>query len=200
MENGLITRITDWLRASPAELGVVALLGALVVGGAAFAYVRSAEPPPAPVRVHSHEASPSPEAKLLVHVSGHVTSPGVYELDPGGRVKDAVAAAGGALEGADLNALNLAAPIGDGEKVVVPAPGAQGAGTSDAGAELASGKVNLNTATKEQLEELPSVGPVLAQRIIDHRTKKRFTSTRQLMDVEGFGQKKYDSLKDKITV
>jgi competence protein ComEA len=141
---------------------------------------------------------------MVVHVAGRVRNPGVYELAEGSRVTDAIAAAGGPLEGADGNALNLAAPISDGQKITLTKPG-EASPPDDAGGgafgAAPGGKINLNTATQAQLEELPSVGPVIAQRIIAYRlTKGRFTSVRQLMEVSGVGPKKFESMKDLATV
>lgn len=177
----------------------MALVGAAVVAGSVFVYVRSSEPP-APVieSVPAAEASVAPE-KLVVHVAGEVAAPGIYELPVGSRVADAIAAAGGAGAAADLDALNLAATLSDGEKVFVSKKGE--APPSSGAAEAPTGKVNLNTATISQLESLPGVGPVIAQRIIDYRQRKgRFTSIRQLLEVEGIGSKKYGALKDHVTV
>lgn len=198
---GLFARIADAARASPGELGLAALLGALVVGGAAFVYAQTSAPLPPPPIEHVAATEPAP-APLLVHVSGMVASPGVYELRDGSRVKDAIDAAGGAVEGGDLDALNLAALLSDGLKIYVPKKGEAPSGSSEgSGVEDPSGKVNLNSATKSQLEELPGIGPVLAERIIAYRQKKgRFTSVRQLLEVEGIGPKKYESLKDLVSV
>jgi competence protein ComEA len=206
-EAGVFQRISDAARASRSELLLVVLLGVAIVGTGLVVILRSTDPPAPPLeRVAARpeaSASPSPAKQVVVHVSGQVNKPGVYELPEGSRVQDAVAAAGGPLAESDANALNLAAIIADGQKVTVPKPGeavAADAGTAaDPGAP--PGKVNLNLATPAQLEELPGVGPVLAERIVGHRqTKGRFTSPRQLMEVSGFGPKKYEALKDQITV
>jgi len=132
-----------------------------------------------------------------------VITPGVYQLTDGSRIKDAIAAAGGAAAGADVTVLNLAAVVADGQKIVVPRPGQSVAALdgSGLGSTGPPAKVNLNTATVEQLDKLPSIGPVLAQRILAFRQQKgRFTAARQLQDVEGVGQKKYDQLKDLVTI
>jgi competence protein ComEA len=205
-EAGVFQRISDAARASRSELLLVVLLGLGIVGTGALVILRSSDPPAPPIeRVAAAQpeasASPSPAKQVMVHVSGQVTTPGVYALPQGSRVQDAVAAAGGPLSESDANALNLAAVVADGQKVTVPKPGE--AVPADAGGEAGTpgGKVNLNLATPAQLEELPGVGPVLAERIISHRqTKGRFTSPRQLMEVSGFGPKKYEALKDQITV
>lgn len=205
-EAGIFQRISDAARASRSELLLVVLLGIAIVGTGAVVVLRSSDPPAQPVErvVTRPEASPSPSPakQVVVHVSGQVNKPGVYELPDGSRVQDAVTAAGGALAESDANALNLAAVVADGQKVTVPKPGEAVAVDpgSPAEAGVPAGKVNLNLATPAQLEELPGVGPVLAERIVAHRQKGRFTSPRQLMEVSGFGPKKYEALKDQITV
>lgn len=201
MERRPLSRILDAARAAPGEAGLVAVLAIVVVGAAGFVYARTAQAPvPVIQKTSSAEAPDSRIEELVaVHVAGMVASPGFYEIPKGSRVKDAIEAAGGALEGADLDSINLAAPIADGEKVFVPKPGETAPADQSPG--NSGGKVNLNIANQSQLEELPGVGPVLAQRIIEYRQKKGgFTSVRQLMEVEGIGQKKYGSLKDLVAV
>lgn len=197
---GLLGKVVDSARAAPGEAGLVAVLAVLVVASAGFVFTRTSQPPAPPIQAQTVEASPQPEELLLVHVAGMVKAPGVYELKPGSRVRDALEQAGGAVEGADLDSLNLAAPLSDGEKIYVAKPG-EAAPQGHSGGAAPGGKVNLNSATQDQLEELPGVGPVLATRIIEYRQKKgRFTAIRQLMEVEGIGQKKYESLKDLVTI
>jgi competence protein ComEA len=199
---GPISRILDAARAAPGEAGLVALLAVVVLGAAGFVYARTAQPPPPPIKQLSAAQTSNSQAEelLIVHVAGAVASPGVFELPKGSRVKDAIDAAGGAIDGADLDSINLAAPIADGEKIFVPKPG-EGVPPDQGSTGATGGKVNLNSATQSQLEELPGVGPVLAQRMLEYRQKKgRFSSVRQLMEVEGIGDKKYDSLKDLVTV
>ena len=139
-------------------------------------------------------------------VTGRVRRPGVVTVPAGARVIDALRAAGGPLPGADLALLNLARKLADGELVVVgvpgAAPGAGGAGDPPGqGAPGAGGAVSLNTATLEQLDGLPGVGPVLAQRILDWRsTNGPFTSVDQLRDVVGIGESKFAQIKDRVTV
>lgn len=195
----LFAGLAEIARASPGELGLVVLLAATVVGGGAFVYARTASQPPPPPIEKIERAEPSPAAGLVVHVAGVVRTPGLYELPVGSRVQDALNAAGGPLDGADLDALNLAEILSDGVKIYVPkkgegaAPGAEG--------PTRGAKLNLNAATEAELEALPGIGPVLAQRIVAYRQKKgRFTSLRQLMEVEGIGQKKYEALRDLLTI
>ncbi len=142
---------------------------------------------------------------IAVHVSGAVAAPGVYELEEGARVADAVELAGGFLEGAAENALNLARVLNDGEQVVVPTAEEQAAQQSAAeasgGAAGVGGKVNINTASAEQLDTLPGVGESTAQKIIaDREANGPFSSPEDLKRVSGIGDKKYAELADLITV
>ncbi|MGN8246154.1 ComEA family DNA-binding protein [Cellulomonas soli] len=139
------------------------------------------------------------ETDLVVHVVGHVTAPGVVHLPSGARVADAVAAAGGALAEADLAALNLAREVTDGEQIVVPAPGEVVAGTSTSSAP-GDDRVDLNTADLAALDALPGIGPVLAQRIVDHRSADPFTSVDQLDDVSGVGPALLADLRELVRV
>jgi competence protein ComEA len=172
------------------------------------ASVTSLPPTPAAVPVTPAAAG---GADLVVHVAGEVAVPGVVRLPPGSRVVDAIAAAGGAEAGVDLTPLNLARLLSDGEQVLVgvdPPPGGDtlagvgGAGPaapSDAGP--ADPRVDLNTATAAQLEELPGVGPVLAGRILAWREEHgRFTSPDELREVSGIGPKTYEALADLVRV
>jgi competence protein ComEA len=142
---------------------------------------------------------------LLVHVAGKVRNPGVVRLPEGSRVLDAVQAAGGAEAGVDLTGLNLARFVGDGEQVLVgipaPADGAPtGAGGQPAGAST-GGLVNLNTATLDQLDTLPGIGPTLAERILQWRQQHgRFSSVDELQEVSGIGPMKFEQLVDLATV
>jgi competence protein ComEA len=147
---------------------------------------------------------------MLVHVAGAVATPGVVELAAGSRVIDAVEAAGGALEDADLDRLNLAAKVADGERVLVQrvgdpaspaAPGVGDAGGSSEGDGTGGGLVNLNTATQTDLEALPGIGPVLAGAIIDERERRGgFRSIQELRDVDGIGEKRFATLADLVTI
>ncbi|MGV9880964.1 helix-hairpin-helix domain-containing protein [Streptomyces sp. NPDC003006] len=148
---------------------------------------------------------------IVVDVSGKVRRPGVHRLPAGSRVADALRAAGGARPGADMGGLNRARFLMDGEQVVVGEPAAAagpggagagvaagGAGTAGAGS-TATGPVGLNTATAEQLDELPGVGPVLAQHIIDYRTEHGgFRSVEELREVNGIGDRRFADLQDLV--
>ncbi|HEY3374410.1 MAG TPA: helix-hairpin-helix domain-containing protein [Candidatus Aquicultor sp.] len=167
----------------------------------------------------------TPEVKrLYVHVAGAVVHPGVYQLNDGSRIIDAITAAGGSLPESDQNALNLAEKVFDGEKIYIvkkgEAPPAQPTGTGAvpttgrSAASTATGiptaggtsatptaRLNLNSATAEQLDTLPGVGQVTAGKIIDYRNKVgAFKRLDELKDVDGIGPKKFDQLKDKLCV
>ena len=140
----------------------------------------------------------------MVDVVGAVRQPGLYRLPQGSRIADAVAQAGGATGKAELAQVNLAAPLADGEQVVVPKRGAAGAAAAPAGAGSSAGAgpaapVQLSTATLEQLETLPGIGPVMAQKILDYRTKHgAFSSVDELDAVSGIGPKRLDQLRDMV--
>ena len=187
-------------------VGLVALL-AVTLGGAGLWYVRSL---PRPVEVSTvpsggtaaapTSATPSPEIIVLVDVAGWVRHPGVYEFTEGARVIDAIDAAGGARPGAVLEALNLAAPLVDGTQVLVSREGETAAPPVPGGA-VAGGLINVNTATATELEELPGVGEVIAQAIVDYRTENGpFTSVDQLLDVSGIGDATLEDIRDLVTV
>ena len=132
--------------------------------------------------------------QLVVDVAGAVRAPGLHRFAPGARIADAVAAAGGATGKADLTLLNLAAPLADGEQVVVPARGAAAAAAG--GGASTTAPLDLNTATAEQLDALPGIGPATAQKIIDYRqVHGPFRSIDELDAVPGIGPARIDQLK-----
>ena len=138
--------------------------------------------------------------EVVVHVAGAVASPGVRRLPPGSRVVDALDAAGGALPGADLARVNLAAPLVDGQQVLVPRRGPPGAAAAIPGAPGSGAKVSLASATLEQLDELPGIGPVTAQKILDYRSEHgSFRSVDELDDVPGIGPTRVEQLRDLVT-
>jgi competence protein ComEA len=146
-------------------------------------------------------------AEVVVAVAGKVRRPGLVRLPPGARVADAIEAAGGVLPGTDMATVNLARKVTDGELIVVGVPGAVAAaggaptGPAAAGPAAPGEKVNLNTATLAQLDTLPGVGPVLAQRILDYRTSHGgFRSVNDLRQVDGIGDSRFEELKDLVTV
>jgi competence protein ComEA len=168
---------------------------------------RSAATPAAPARAAAAPASGAvriearPAGVALVHVAGAVHSPGVYRLREGERIQDAVRRAGGPRTGADLNAINLAAKVADGQQVVVPRRGAAGASAVGTGAAdgAAQPPVSLNTATAEQLDTLDGVGPATASKILDWRRQHGgFRSIDDLGQIPGIGPKRLAALRGKV--
>ena len=194
---------------SRGELVGLAALLAVTLGGAGLWYVRSLPRPvevaampgggEAPVATAS--AGPSPEVMILVDVAGWVRRPGVYEFEEGARVIDAIDAAGGARSGALLESLNLAAPLADGIQILVPRQGKTVAPPASGAVAGVAGLINVNSATAIELEELPGVGEVIAQAIIDFRTENGpFTSVDQLLDVSGIGDATLENIRELVTV
>lgn len=146
--------------------------------------------------------APSQAEELVVDVEGKVRQPGIVRVPTGSRVIDAIEAAGGAEPGTDMSALNLARKLADGEQIFVGVPPPPGAEQPPIGpADPSTGPLDLNTATLEQLEDLPGVGPVLAQRIIDYRTAHGgFRSVDQLREVTGIGEHRFAELKELVRV
>jgi competence protein ComEA len=226
-----------WLatvRADPGRAGAIglAVVGVVAVLVTVFTVMRDKPPPVVsaklpPVHMVS-SASPTPTSRpqtpvnepVVVSVVGLVHKPGLVTLQPGARIADAVAAAGGTLNGADLIGLNMARRVGDGEQIVVglaPMPGEPttlGSGVSSVSGTpgpstsakapsgpRSSGPVDLNSATVEQLDSLPGVGPVTAAAIVAWRDANgRFTSVDQLGDVDGIGPARLEKLKDLVRV
>jgi competence protein ComEA len=192
-------------------LSIVALVAALTAAVGVWVDRPVAEPAPPLLAVASGRSSgqPSPEqhpTQIVISVVGRVANPGLVTLPEGARVADAVQAAGGALPETDLTTLNLARKVVDGEQVAlgVPAPPEQPTDTGDASRSSRAGsrgrpngKVNINTATAEELRGLPGVGPVTAQRILEWRARHgRFTAITQLREVGGIGESRFARLKD----
>jgi len=189
----------------------VALLGCVVATVVAlrvplFDHVVS-EVPATVTGLEPGDTAPA-DGPLLVHVAGAVRRPGVVELVVGDRVADALDAAGGTLTDAAIDGLNLARPLVDGEQVLVPtaeqlaAAGPSAAtGGGPATGQLPDGRLDLNTATAAQLEELPGVGPVLAGRIVAHRESTGpFPEAVALREVSGIGEATWASLRDLVGV
>jgi competence protein ComEA len=159
----------------------------------------------------SVSVAPARDGSAVVHVVGAVRRPGVYRLRVGQRVQDAIRRAGGAKGNTDLQAINLAAKIADGQQVVVPRRGVAGAGGGVAAGGVAAGggaagaapsaPINLNSATAEQLDTLDGVGPTTAQKILEYRTQHGgFSSIDDLAQIAGIGPKKLEALKAQVTV
>lgn len=201
---GVVAGAWFWWQAGAATPEVVPLSG---IGSAAapaatgFASVGAAGTAGDPGQ---RQGGPTAEAMVVVHVAGAVAQPGVIRLPQGNRVGDAIAAAGGATGDADANRLNLALVVEDGQKIYVPQRGealADAPGASDAGGAGTGGKVNLNTADAAELDTLPKVGPVLAQRIVDWRKEHGpFKTVDELDAVDGVGPKMLEALLPLVTV
>ncbi|WP_039767656.1 MULTISPECIES: helix-hairpin-helix domain-containing protein [unclassified Caldicellulosiruptor] len=152
---------------------------------------------------------PYEQQKCVVYVCGNVKKPGVYELLSGSRVNDAIEVAGGVLPNSDINSLNLAEKIQDGQKIYIPKIGEMQT-QSNLASEVAqnstsssgqSGKININTASKEELKTLDRIGDKLAERIIEYRQKHGpFKSIEEIKNVNGIGDKIFEAIKDSITV
>ncbi|MCX7570471.1 helix-hairpin-helix domain-containing protein [Tumebacillus sp. DT12] len=137
---------------------------------------------------------------IKVHVKGEVNRPGVYQIPADSRVIDAVEAAGGAKDSADVNELNLAAVLSDSIEIVVPQTGVAAKEQSAAQGEQ-SGKINLNTATADELDKLPGIGSTRAQAIVDYRQSNgRFLTVDDLKNVPGFGVKLVDQVRGSVFV
>lgn len=168
-----------------------AALALLVVAGRTLAGAgAAAERPPAALVAERPAAAP----KLVVHVAGAVRRPGLYRLAQGKRVADAVARAGGATAPADTAAINLAAPLADGMQVLVPSRVAGAAG------KAAAGRVSLSSASVSDLDALPGIGPVTAQKIVDYRAAHGgFRSVEDLDAIPGIGPARVDQLRDLVS-
>jgi len=184
----------------------------LVVAGQRLAETGTAQAPEvvAPLEPVSLPPAAVESRALVVHVVGAVRRPGLYRFREGARVADALARAGGGARRADLAALNLAAPLVDGIQVLVPrriavagssaAPGAAETTTSDPAEGGIGRKLSLATATAAELDELPGVGPVTAQKILDYRTEHGpFRSVDDLDAVPGIGPTRVEQLRELVT-
>ncbi|MGR6963015.1 ComEA family DNA-binding protein [Geodermatophilus sp. URMC 61] len=208
------------VRVAPARraawsLWVVGLLAALLVVGGTWLDRPQVQPapvepaPPGPPAEEQPAATPSvgvaagSAATVVVSVVGSVARPGLVTLPEGARVADAVAAAGGLLPDADPASVNLAAVVADGQQVAVGVPGAGvvGGAADGSGTAGGAGPVDLNAATAADLDALPGIGPVLAQRIVEHRERNGpFRSVEQLDDVPGIGPATYAELAELVAV
>jgi competence protein ComEA len=169
---------------------VLVLAGKLLAGGS----THRARAFPLP-----RAAPPAPPPQLVVDVAGAVRRPGLYRLPQGSRIADALSRAGGATAKGAIDAVNLAAPLVDGEQVLIPlrvARGGAAAAPPSASPAASSGPVSLSTATVEQLDALPGIGPVTAQKIVDYRTAHGpFRSVDDLDAVPGIGPSRVEQLR-----
>jgi len=196
---------------STALVALSVLLVVLALAGHRLAQAGTASSPEVVAPLEPIAQTPARRA-LVVHVVGAVRRPGLYRLREGARVADAVARAGGATVAAELAALNLAAPLVDGVQVLVPSRSASPAGVESAESDSVPGaavgptaaglgaKPSLSSATAEQLDELPGVGPVTAQKILDYRAEHGpFRSVDDLDAVPGIGPVRIEQLRDLVT-
>lgn len=179
-------------------LSAVAILTLAGLAGVWFGRP-SSEPPPVAVQRGPMDTVGGAADEITVHVSGAVAAPGLVTLEPGARIAHAIAAAGGALPGANLTSLNLASGVHDGDQVVVPMVGDSASGSTPG--TVGDGLVDLNRASAGELEALPGVGPVLAGRIFDYREDHGpFAAVEDLLDVPGIGEGKLAALREAIVV
>jgi competence protein ComEA len=167
-----------------------------VAAALAGAALGLAQRPPIPISTSVTVTSLHAVSTIEIHVAGWVADPGVVELPEGAIVADAVAAAGGMRAGARADLINLAAPLHSGDQIVVPGPDAQEsqAGTTD-------GPISINRATATELQALPGVGPVLAERIVAHRDQiGGFDRVEDLLQVPGIGESKLAAIRDLVRV
>jgi competence protein ComEA len=192
--------------------GVVFALVLAVASGCLLLW--RGRPQPAPILISTPEPTVSPThtptptpAPLRIYVTGAVRAPDVYTLPPGSIVKDALAAAGGVTDEADLDRINLARQLADQEQVYVPRRGeeepppvAEGP-SSRASPLLGTGRVNINRAGVEELDTLPGIGPAIAQRIVDYRAEHGpFSTIEEITNVKGIGAATFDELRERIAI
>lgn len=184
------------------SIGAAVVLGLVVLSGAVgLGIMRGQAQPSQSVQLTAEDEGEDvvTGGELYVHVLGQVEHPGLYVLEADARVVDALAAAGGTLDDADLQAVNLARLLSDGEQLIVPVIGAaaESGGSSAAG----DGLIDLNNADQAELETLPRIGPSIAQRIIEWRkTNGRFGSVDDLLAVSGIGEKLLAGIRDLVRV
>ena len=185
------------------------LLGVLVAG---LLFLLSAPPRGEPITLvtaepgnpaENNQFSNETEIVILVHVAGAVNNPGLWQLQQGTRVNDAVTAAGGTTANADVNRVNLAAMLTDGSRVYIPQVGEY---VTDEDLDISSvlakgGLININLATRDELTSLPAIGTTKADAIIAHRqTHGNFSAIEDIMDVAGIGQSIFDQIQNLITI
>lgn len=188
---------------------VITLAAIIVIGSLYSDWRKHSAPDPVPAGQRAETPRAGEAAEATVYISGAVHKPGLYKMPFGSRVTDAIAAAGGLTESADTAKLNLAQFVKDGMHVFVPAAAAPApakrtaapAASRPAEKETIASKVNINSATEEQLEQLPGIGPVLAVRIVEYRKAKGpFRDIAELKLIPGIGDAKFNQLKDSLTL
>lgn len=183
------------------------ILGVSLVIGFVFLYSDLFQKNHSPIEyVNANQSSGinGQETLINAHIEGQVQKPGTYQLQPGSIIQDLIDKAGGLTDLADINNdnINLATLVADNDNIVIPTanekqPTTQTANTNNS---TNSSLININTASSADLVSLPSIGPLTAQKIIDYRATKRFTTIEELMEIKGIGEKKFEKLKNQITV
>ena len=207
----LLPRVRQFAREHLVVVGIIVLTGVLWGGYSLFQarttpVAVAAAQPSVQVSVEAPDPAPSPAVRLKVHVLGEVRKPGVVALPEGARVQDALKAAGGLTKRARPGDLNLAAPVADGAQLVIGRRGSQlrtSGGAAGGGVAPGTGaaKLDLNTATADQLDTLPGVGPVTAQKILAWRAAhSRFRTVAELQEVDGIGPKSYAEIAPHVRV
>ncbi|MFT4157986.1 MAG: ComEA family DNA-binding protein [Microbacterium sp.] len=184
------------------SIGAAIVLGLVVLSAAVGVGIMRGQAAPVQT-LPLAESTTTTTGELYVHVLGAVNAPGLYVLDLDARLVDAIAAAGGTTDVADLAAINLARVLTDGEQIVVPAIGAGSAGGAGSADEVAptDDRIDVNTADQAALETLPRIGPALAQNIIDWREENgRFSSVDDLLAVPGIGEKLLAGIRDQVRI
>ena len=181
------------------RVAIVGALSLLLVTAGAFIYFR--RPTPEPLEILEPPVTPTPTPVLMaVYVTGAVQEPGVYYLPEESRVQDALEAAGGATGEADLDRVNLAKRVRDEDQVYFPEVGEENLPSTSTGGSGA-GLININSASAVELEDLPGIGPVLAQSIVEHREDHGpFADIEGIMDVRGIGQGVFEDIRELVTV
>lgn len=188
------------------RLFLVMLVGAVILASSLFSYWQK-HTTPATVSTGNASteqiasASKSDGGQLVIYVSGAVNNPGLLKVPAGSRALDAINSAGGLAPGADNVKVNMAQSLKDGMHIHVPVVVNANNGVVGTGAAKDTGKININTADKSELDKLPGIGPALAERIVDYRQSiGGFKSIEELKKVPGIGEAKFNQLKEKITL
>lgn len=196
----LMKKLYEFLEKYQTAIGIT-LIAIILISGGILLFAR-AQGQKSDVKILENS-----ESSIKVDVEGAVKNPGLYTMKQGDRVDDAIKAAGGTTDNADLSKLDkgLASKLTDGERILVPLKGESALGTTTTSSSSSSsqqqGKININTASLSDLDKLPGVGPATAQKIIDYRTQKgTFGSIEEIKEVNGIGEAKYNKLKDLITI
>jgi len=194
-------RAVEWVGQYRAVISA-GIIGAVVVSLAVL-LVRRPEPPRVVVQQPTARPAPSPivPALLVVHLSGEVIAPGVYQLPVGARIDDALKAAGGPTIDGDIQRLNLAARLADGQQIVVPKRASPMLAPDASSPSPAPGRINLNLASVAELDQLPGVGPVTAQRIVAYREQHGpFTAVEELHQAKLVNAATFEKIKELVTI